>query len=1373
MSLSLLASPDGQWCAVRRGRQSAWYSLTSAASSGEPLDEPVARVELPEPSSELVLIGPPTQALTITRAGDTTALQLLQPPKMERIATLTLAGRWLAAAVTGSRAALIAEDARSCTVIRAAGRSLVAQLIDPGPGLVELVLGMERQQLAIATTKKLELWDAVAGRPLTRLQLQLPPPPRTVGSAAGHWWILRAEQQQILLLRLSDGRPFMHNIGAPIRAVVSHPASPWLVVVTPTGLLRLSCYAHSTAELDAPVAESYAIAPAGDEAVLIGASGFAQPPWVMRLSASAAATGVPRVTSSVVVATSTMGSVATVPAPSAATAGTAGAKGQAAAKTAAAATTAGASGSAGGGDATERLRAMRERAEGPAAAAPWADASADAAADHDQIDAAAGDGGAADAAAQRGASSSSLYGDDAAGGEAIEDSIDAEAAAQLDDELARAEALNAAFRAATGRDDQEARDAREARDASDEPAGARGDAGTAAARKRQASSNGAASSGGQREGDPEAEEDEIDIWGQRKRRPKTGPELQAVAAAARRSAVRTPDEADDADEADALFSNQVVSSLGGEGYDDPAIAAAMRGEPGSFDARGPGAAARDAQAAAYRGEAPSAASAASASAVAASPAAGRSPARGNPAGAEPAARSDRSVDAGHSVDAAGLRGAVGGAGAWPDGGEESAEEAVLRGAGPGADMRPDRGEATSAASADALADASADAVLAGSEGPRNAAATLDARTRGGDGLDDEREDELDAEVTAVAARSAVSRSGARSVELDEAGARGREESAEPSFDGHAVRRGGADAAVSPAVALSDPEGAPGAAAGESLIRRPAWAPGRLPAVAGNRAAPPRPGAWPPGGSPVVGGPRPPGAPPVPSGGQPWSGVAARPAGPTSLRDSSRPGAWFDSPAAALPVAPGAGAPVPPGTAPPGGAASSGRRAAWQPTAPSPHRGAGAPRPVPAWASSAAGTPAPSPSETSAGVPPGGAAASSGDPQPAPTSATVLRAKSPTLPGQPSTTKGQAPTLPGQPLPAHGPDSSSSSSASSAAASSAASSAAAAASPRATARASSSPASAAPYGGGDGDPAPGRYAGAAAASRDAFDPMDPSLGSFPSLLGQPAWPPGAMGAAGSAPGGAAAGTPPAGTEAKAAGGSMGGAPPRPVASAVAMHQLSRLAALGRGWRAELARYGAELASGSLTPVPSVTSNELAILARRLSLPEAARQASVMLYAAWLAGSPFLPMVQLAALLGDAGWQEALGTGALGALGLLRHREGFVGLRRPVADALDGRPWGAIRVAGDASASPTPIPGRLGRIGVAAWPAWHNHLGKVALVTGKLRRALVEARLAELVAVTFEPLVEYPSPWPSGTNLLVVTDTIGGLTELLPELRAPPA
>lgn len=203
-----------------------------------------------------------------------------------------------------------------------------------------------------------------------------------------------------------------------------------------------------------------------------------------------------------------------------------------------------------------------------------------------------------------------------------------------------------------------------------------------------------------------------------------------------------------------------------------------------------------------------------------------------------------------------------------------------------------------------------------------------------------------------------------------------------------------------------------------------------------------------------------------------------------------------------------------------------------------------------------------------------------------------------------------------------------------------------------------------------------------------------------------------------------------------------------------------------------RYGNLLAQGVVQPVPAVSSNELSILARRMSLSDVARQTSVLLYSAWLSGSPFVPMAHIAAILGDAAWPEALGTGALGQLGLLRHHDGKVALRRAVADALDGRPWGAIRISGDSSVSPSPIPGRLGRIGVAAWPAWHTHLGKVALVTGKLRRALVEARLAELVAVTFAPLAEYPSPWPSGTNLLVVTDEVGGITELLPELRDPP-
>ena len=76
---------------------------------------------------------------------------------------------------------------------------------------------------------------------------QLPPPPRTVGAAQGHLWATRPNSDEVFVYRLSDGRPFRHYAGAPIREVICHPASPLIVLVTPRGLVRLHCFAHSAA----------------------------------------------------------------------------------------------------------------------------------------------------------------------------------------------------------------------------------------------------------------------------------------------------------------------------------------------------------------------------------------------------------------------------------------------------------------------------------------------------------------------------------------------------------------------------------------------------------------------------------------------------------------------------------------------------------------------------------------------------------------------------------------------------------------------------------------------------------------------------------------------------------------------------------------------------------------------------------------------------------------------------------------------------------------------------------------------------------------------------------------------------------------------
>jgi hypothetical protein len=1110
VTLSLHASPDGQWCAVRRGKQTAWYALGPTAGV-DPLEEPQVRVELPEPASDLVVIGPPTQAITVTRSGDSTSIELLSSAKLERIAALTLAGRWTAAAVTGSRAALLSEDARTCTVIRAAAKSLVAQLLEPGAGLIDLVLGMERQQLAIGTTKRLEVWDAVSTRPLTRLQVQLPPPPRTIGTAAGHWWILRAEQQQILLMRLSDGRPFLHNLGAPIRSVVSHPASPWLVVVTSRGLVRLSCFAHAMAELEAPPAEAYAIAPSGDEAVLLGASGFAQAPWVMRLSASAAATGVPRVTTGVVVTTSPMGSAPIAVA-------VAGKPEPRYSPPAAASVTATA----------ERLREMRDRAEAVADSEGKAerDAAIDAAAEPDAEDRSGGaaddgDGAGEDAALH-------AAGAEANAEEASEERTDHEGSGEQTDHEVSGE-----------RTDHEVSGERTAHDASGE---------------RTAELLPSPAWRSTLGGDPQ---------------PDAGGRAGAAAAAGGVAPVRHG--ANGASDAGVAPSGEAPSSSpaatdqdragppAAEAVKKPALPswALNRRAPGAAAApraparpvAWPPTAARQAPAGSSAATSPVTAAAVSSSAPASDPETPVSATLVSPVAAS-AAPAGASPASGAARPAATRPGAP----SWFAGAAARAQRAAV-----GAPPKPATNAAGGVAAATLPASPAAGTVASSSAPPSSAPPS-----------------------SAASSTPPSSSASPSSAALNNAASNNAASSGVPEATATSVRSTSATnavtAIVSPASGHAGQPALAGAAA-PSDVPSPAWydattpvgRPASTPASSSSSSSPPRP------------------APSFPSFGPAEHLVAS-----------------------------------------------------------------GGPRPVPEWASTE-----PLPRAAAQGAPavksPIGT--SSATPIPATSTATPPIASRPlTAPPSPLAPAGAAPARPAPMMPAAAP-----------------------------------PARPAPI------------------------------------------------------------------------------PPSPMASSAV-----RAAAAGgaRSWRGELAIYGAQAIAGVPGAPPEVHGNELAILARRLSLPEEARLASTILYAAWLAGQPFLPIVQLAALLGEGGWPEALGTGALGQLGLLRHRDGAVALRRSVADALDGRPWGAIRVAGDADAVPLPLPGRLGRVSVSAWPAWQAYLGKVALVTGKLRRALVEARLAELVAVTFDPLVEYPAPWPTGTNLLVVSDAIGGLTELLPELLQPP-
>ncbi len=268
----ITTSPDGQWAAVRRGREVSLLAAGAGPVTG--------RLELETEDADMVIVGPPSVLAIVTRGPGLDRMVLYQPPYLDAVARLDLDGAMHIAAVTGPRVALLASDGKAVTVVRIAGRGMSAQALDPGSP-VEFAVGLERNQILFGLLRKLEAWDAVSGRPLLRMQLQLPPAPRTVGPAHGHVWATRPGSDIIFVWRLSDGRPFRHQLGVPIDDVICHAASPLLILVTERGLVRLHCFAHSLTVIDAPWQPGTALAQlvVGEDIHLLGVTDDDDEPW--------------------------------------------------------------------------------------------------------------------------------------------------------------------------------------------------------------------------------------------------------------------------------------------------------------------------------------------------------------------------------------------------------------------------------------------------------------------------------------------------------------------------------------------------------------------------------------------------------------------------------------------------------------------------------------------------------------------------------------------------------------------------------------------------------------------------------------------------------------------------------------------------------------------------------------------------------------------------------------------------------------------------------------------------------------------------------------------------------------------------------------
>lgn len=286
MTPQLATSPDGQWAIARIGRQ------VQLLAAGAP--PALARIELDADETDLAIVnGPPNVVIAAARSEGATRITLHFPPELDATARIDLGVAAKIAAISGGRLVMVSADHKEVSIVRASGRGLASHAVDLQGGAIEFVAGIERNQLVVGQTRKLEVWDAVSGRPLRKLALELPPPPRTVGAAAGHLWVTRPGSDEVFVYRLSDGRPFRHYVGAPIDHVIAHPVSPVVVLVTARGLVRLHCFAHSLFAIESPwqpgVPTALAQLVIGDDISLLGMTERDGEPWRVAIGGLGAA----------------------------------------------------------------------------------------------------------------------------------------------------------------------------------------------------------------------------------------------------------------------------------------------------------------------------------------------------------------------------------------------------------------------------------------------------------------------------------------------------------------------------------------------------------------------------------------------------------------------------------------------------------------------------------------------------------------------------------------------------------------------------------------------------------------------------------------------------------------------------------------------------------------------------------------------------------------------------------------------------------------------------------------------------------------------------------------------------------------------------
>ena len=279
----LATSHDSQWAVLRRGRTLSLYASGAL----------VRTLTLPDEDDAITFVGPPTVLARVSNAHAPvpTRIELLSLPSLAVAAHLDLDARLKLFAVNGPRLALVGPDhlghLTKVVVVRTAGHGLAAQPLDTNGVPVENIAGTGERWWLVLRKDAQQFNDAISARLIGRPQLPLPPAPRMIGAALGHVWVTPTNSETLFIYRMSDGRPFRHHAGATIQAVICHPASPVIVVVTPRGLVRLHCQAHSLSLIESPWVPNTdlaLLAPGAEDVSLLGIPPDSETPWRVPIS---------------------------------------------------------------------------------------------------------------------------------------------------------------------------------------------------------------------------------------------------------------------------------------------------------------------------------------------------------------------------------------------------------------------------------------------------------------------------------------------------------------------------------------------------------------------------------------------------------------------------------------------------------------------------------------------------------------------------------------------------------------------------------------------------------------------------------------------------------------------------------------------------------------------------------------------------------------------------------------------------------------------------------------------------------------------------------------------------------------------------------